>query len=332
MGGLNRIDRRTGKNVVPPGSGVRNEILSIVEDRSQVLVAGTFHAGLERIDPNSGRMSPYVQGRPSNTAKNPITRLIFDHAGDLWAAEYGGISHFNAQTGNFITSTPYREDSMGYQAIAEDADGTIWAGAQTGLHHFDPATRQFTLLQHRQDDPSSLSDNRVNAIHIDRNGRMWVGTQNGLDRYDRKNGTFEAYTELDGLSGNVVSCILEDHSGALWMSTNNGVSRLDPTLNRFENYSASDGLPGPDLTGWGACYQSSKGEMFFGGFSGATAFYPERIAHRSFVPNVVLTDFRLSGVSLGPTQKPLPGKSITFSDRVDITPCPERFLDRVFCT
>jgi ligand-binding sensor domain-containing protein/signal transduction histidine kinase len=325
MGGLNRIDRRTGKNVVPPGSGVRNEILSILEDRSQVIFAGTFHRGLERIDPDSGQMSPYVQGRHSNSAKYPITRLIFDHAGDLWVAEYGGIGHFNALTGNLITSAPDREDSMGYQAIAEDVDGTMWAGSQTGLHHFDPATQRFTLLQHKPDDASSLSDNRVNSIHIDRSGRVWVGTQNGLDKYDRKTGTFAAYTDLDGLSGNVVSCILEDSHGALWMSTNNGISRLDPNLNRFENYSPSDGLPGPDLTGWGACYQSPKGEMFFGGFSGATAFYPERIAHRNFVPNVVLTDFRLGGISLRPGQTSLLGKSITFSSFVEITPTQNDF-------
>ncbi|MBV9678119.1 MAG: hypothetical protein JO185_17405, partial [Acidobacteriaceae bacterium] len=319
MGGLNRIDRRTGKNIVPPGSGVRNEILSILEDRSQVLVAGTYHRGLERIDPDSGQMAPYIQGRNSNSAKHPIMRLIYDHAGDLWAAAYGGISHFNPRTGNFITFTPDPQDSIEYQAIAEDADGTMWLGSQTGLHHFDPGTQRFTFFQHRPDVPSSLSDNRVNAIHIDRSGGMWVGTQNGLDQYDRKSGTFAVYTELDGLSGNVVSCILEDRRGALWMSTNNGISRLDPTQNKFENYSAADGLPGPDLTGWGACYQSASGEMFFGGFSGATAFYPERITHGGFVPNVVLTDFRLSGVSLQPRRKSLLGKSITFSNSVEIT-------------
>jgi ligand-binding sensor domain-containing protein len=34
MGGINRIDRRNGRNTVPPGTGVGNEILSILEDRS----------------------------------------------------------------------------------------------------------------------------------------------------------------------------------------------------------------------------------------------------------------------------------------------------------
>ncbi len=42
MGGLNRIDRRTGKNTVPAGSGVHNEILSILEDRSGVPSAAPF--------------------------------------------------------------------------------------------------------------------------------------------------------------------------------------------------------------------------------------------------------------------------------------------------
>ena len=320
MGGLNRIDRRTGRNIVPPGSGVRNEILSILEDRSQVLIAGTYHRGLEKIDPDSGRMSAYVQGKNSNSAKNPIMRLMFDHAGNLWAAAAsGGIGRFNAVSGNFITFTPDLQDLIEYQAIAEDVDGTMWVGGQTGLHHFDPRTQEFTLFKHGRDAPNSLSDNRVNTIHIDPNGQMWVGTQNGLDKFDRKSGTFQVYTDRDGLGGNVVGCILEDRRGALWMSTNNGLSKLDPTRNRFENYSTFDDLPGPDLTGWGACYQSPSGEMFFGGFSGATAFYPERIAHNGFVPTVALTDFRLSGVSIPPGRKSLLEKSITFSNSVEIT-------------
>ena len=122
MGGLNRIDRRTGTNTVPPGSGVRNEILSILEDPSGVLFAGTFHRGLERIDRRSGQMSAYVRGANSNFAKNPIMKLIYDRAGNLWAATYGGISRFDQRTGNFVNFMPDTQDSVGYQAITEDVD------------------------------------------------------------------------------------------------------------------------------------------------------------------------------------------------------------------
>jgi PAS domain S-box-containing protein len=319
MGGLNRIDRRTGKNTVPAGSGVHNEILSILEDRSGVLFSGTFHQGLERIDPETGKLSPYVHShKPSNLANQPIMRLIFDHNGTLWGATYGSVSRFDSTTGNFIRYTLDKENSIQYQEIKEDSQGTLWLGARSGLHRFDPRTRQFTVYEHDPDDPRSLSSTRVNSVHFDRSGNMWVGTQNGLDQFDPRTGTVKAYYQQDGLAGDVVSCILEDKRGLLWMSTNKGLSSFDTQSHSFHNFSSADGLPGPDLTGWGACYQSPGGEMFFGGFSGATAFYPSRIVNNSFVPRTVLTEFRLSGnlVPIGP-ESPLK-RSIVYDDSITL--------------
>src|SRR5260370_33962933 len=86
------------------------------------------------------------------------------------------------------------------------------------------------------------------------------------------------------------------------MITNNGISRLDPLRQTFEHYSTADGLPGADLTGFGSCFKSSSGEMFFGGFSGGVAFYPDKVVDSPYVPPVVLTDFQIFGrpVTLGP--------------------------------
>jgi PAS domain S-box-containing protein len=318
MGGLNRIDRRAGKNTVPAGSGVHNEILSILEDRSG-LIFGTFHQGLQRIDPETGEPSPYSKSHEaSNLANQPIMRLIIDHNGTLWAATYGSVSRFDSPTGNFIRYTLDKQNSVQYQEIEEDSEGTLWLGARSGLHRFDPRTRQFTVYEHNPDDPRSLSDNRVNSVHFDRSGNMWVGTQNGLDQFDPRTGLVKAYYQKDGLAGDVVSCILEDERGLLWMSTNKGLSSFDPQSHSFQSFSSADGLSGPDLTGWGACYRSPSGEMFFGGFSGATAFYPSRIVNNSFVPRTVLTEFRLSGnpVPIGP-ESPLK-RSIVYDDSITL--------------
>jgi hypothetical protein len=85
------------------------------------------------------------------------------------------------------------------------------------------------------------------------------------------------------------------------MSTNTGISSFNPNTEHFSNYTTADGLPGPDLTGTGSCYQNSRGEMFFAGFSGATAFFPDKAtAERPYVPQPVLTDFRLFGSSIIP--------------------------------
>jgi ligand-binding sensor domain-containing protein/signal transduction histidine kinase len=318
MGGLNRIDRRTGTNMVPPGSGVSNEILSILEDRNGVLFSGTFHKGLQVINRRTGEMSAYPRGlRPNFT--NPIMQLIYDRGGTLWAAMYGGVARLNAATGHFVMYTPENQNTIQYQKIIEDKDGFLWLGAQSGLHRFDPRTGQFKIYGHKPDDPESLSDNRVNSLHFDQHGTLWVGTQDGLSQFNRQTGTFQNYYEKDGLAGDVVSCIEEDKKGVLWMGTNKGLSGFDPHSQRFRNFSAADGLPGQDLTGWGTCNQSPSGEMFFGGFSGATAFYPDKIGNNSFVPRTVLTDFRLSGnlVRIGPNS--LLKHSITQTDAITLS-------------
>jgi ligand-binding sensor domain-containing protein len=61
MGGLNRIDRRTGKNIVPAGAGVGgDEIIAILQDPSGDLLAGTFQ-GLQRLDQKTGELSRYAR-------------------------------------------------------------------------------------------------------------------------------------------------------------------------------------------------------------------------------------------------------------------------------
>jgi signal transduction histidine kinase/ligand-binding sensor domain-containing protein len=318
MGGLNRIDRRTGTNIVPAGSGVGNEILSILEDRNGVLFCGTFHQGLQEINRNTGKVSPYPRGLPPHFT-NPIMQLIYDRGGNLWAAMYGGVGRLDPAAGRFVMYTPENQNTIQYQKIAEDREGFLWLGAQSGLHRFDPRTGQFTIYQHKPDDPESLSDNRVNSVHLDRQGTLWAGTQDGLSKLNRQTGTFTNYYEKDGLAGDVVSCIQEDRNGVLWMGTNKGLSGFDLHSQRFRNFSAADGLPGQDLTGWGTCNQSPSGEMFFGGFSGATAFYPNKLVNSSFVPRTVLTDFRLSGnpvrIGAGSVLK----QSITRTDSITLS-------------
>ena len=246
-------------------------------------------------------------------------QLIYDRGGNLWAAMYGGVGRLDPATGRFVMFTPENQNTIQYQKITEDKEGFLWLGAQSGLHRFDPRTGKFTIYEHKPDDLESLSDNRVNAVHFDQQGTLWVGTQDGLSKFNRQTGTFKNYYEKDGLAGDVVSCIQEDRSGVLWMGTNKGLSGLDPHAQRFRNFSAADGLPGQDLTGWGTCNQSASGEMFFGGFSGATAFYPNKIENSSFVPKTVLTDFRLSGnpvrIGAGSVLK----QSITRTDSITLS-------------
>ena len=297
---LNRVDRHTGQYTFYRtfGQGVRPRPTSIVEDHSGLLWVGTGGLGVARYDPRSKRFKSFRHSAtdPHSLSSDNVAQLFIDHAGTLWAATFDGLNRFDPANSQF---TIYKREPQGAAQIdlmvAEDTQGTIWIGTHSsGLQRFDPATERFTAsYTHDANDPSSLSNNRVNSVHFDHSGTMWVGTQNGLDKFDAKTGGFKTYYEQDGLAGNLVSCILGDERGNLWMSTNNGLSRFDPSKQEFKNYSNADGLPGADLTGWGACSKSASGEMFFGGFDGGVGFYPDKVVDSSYVPPIVLTDFRL---------------------------------------
>jgi ligand-binding sensor domain-containing protein len=70
MGGLNRIDRRSGKNTAPLGSGAGNEIMAIIQDPSGAMLAGTFQ-GLWRLNEKTGRLSPLPEpGQPRATEED----------------------------------------------------------------------------------------------------------------------------------------------------------------------------------------------------------------------------------------------------------------------
>jgi PAS domain S-box-containing protein len=323
---LNAIDREAGHYTSyrrAGGPAVSTDVIAIREDHSGNLWAGTYNHGLLRLDRRTGQFQTYLHNPadPYSLSNDIVTRLLVDHNGTFWVATNDGLNRFNSATGRF---TVYKLDpqrrSGSYLELVEDREGALWLGTDSsGLQRFDPATGQFTKYEHDMNRPGTLSDNRVNSVHFDRSGTMWVGTQNGLDKFDSKTGTFTVYTRRDGLPGNAVGCILEHDHGNLWISTNNGIARFDPQSTAVKSYSTAEGLPGPDLTGWGACFKNRSGEMFFGGFNGATVFHPDRVADTSYAPPVVLTEFRLSGspVDIG-GGSPL-SKSISYTNRLTLS-------------
>lgn len=122
-----------------------------------------------------------------------------------------GLDRFDPATSHF---TAYKLDKQTAAQIdieiKEDRQGKLWIGTHSaGLERFDPATGRFTAIYKRDaNDPTSLSNNRVNSVLFDRSGTMWVGTQDGLGKFDARTATFKTYYEQDGLSGNAVSCVL----------------------------------------------------------------------------------------------------------------------------
>jgi ligand-binding sensor domain-containing protein len=323
-GALIRFDRKSGQytSYPPPGPGLNNDIVAITEDRSGVLWVGTMGAGLGRFDQRTGRFKTYRYhaSDPSSLSGDSVSRMLVDHSGTMWVTTWNGLDRFDPATQRFVAYKRDKETQREeYYNITEDQSGTLWIGGIMGLTRFDPKSGRFMLYNHKPGDPGSLSDDIVNNVYVDHLGTVWVATQNGLNKLDAESGAFTKYFAADGLPISNLSCILEDQAGQLWISTSRGLSRFDPLRNTFKNYSTADGLPGDDLTGWDACFKSSRGEMFFGGFSGSVAFYPEKVEDTSYTPPIVLTDFQLFGkpVEIGPQS--LLKSSITYANDLTLS-------------
>jgi signal transduction histidine kinase/streptogramin lyase len=296
--------------------------IAIAEDRSGTLWVGTVTQGLYRFNRSTGEFQNYMHHAddPSSLSGNSIIRIFIDRSERMWLATSNGLDRFDPSTGRFAT---FKRDSQSglerYFDIAEDSKGNLWLGGTSGLQRFDPATAKFAGYQHRLDDPHSLSDDRVTSVHVDPSGIVWAATESGLGKLNPDSGRFTTYYTRDGLPSDRVNCLLEDHRGNLWMSTNRGISRFDPVAGKFKNYFTGDGLPGMDFTGWLTCSAGTTGRMFFGGFSGATFFYPDRVVDSLYVPPIVFTDFRLFGrpVEVG-SGSPLT-KSISYADDITLS-------------
>lgn len=261
-------------------------------------------AGLFRYDPLTEKARQYKLDLPDGSDKQHkrVCTVFEDRNGIIWTLTENFLSRLiDADKGIFEhirynNNPPYSE--LVRPVIYQDSKGIYWLGTKDGLLRFDYGNQSFKKYINDPKNPASLNNNLVKSICEDPfqpDKFLWIGTGGGgLNKFNTEEGTFIHFTEKSGLPNNVVYGVLSDDNGNLWLSTNKGLSRFSINESSFRNFNVSDGLQSNEFN-TGAYFKSKNGEMFFGGIYGLNYFYPEKISDNPFIPDVVITDFRIIG-------------------------------------
>ena len=328
--GLYAMDRSSG-DMTPyrhddrnPRSLPSDQVMALRHDHRDDLWIGTLDSGLVRMTRATGVFKTYAYDpkKPEGLSAKGVTAIIEDADRRLWLGTYGGgLERFDPETERFthFRHDPKNEHSLSGDRVAamvEAGDGKLWVGTmEKGLNLLDPRTGRFERFAHRAGNPSSLPNDAIHALYVDVTGALWVGTHSGLGHLQADGKSFTTYTTRNGLASDVVYAIANDRQGRLWLSTNNGLSAFDPRSGKFINYGVSNGLQAREFN-FGAWYQSTSGELFFGGLNGFNAFVPDRIRQLAHAPQVVLTGVSVGHRPLGGPADETKGIQLGFRDKV----------------
>ena len=177
--------------------------------------------------------------------------------------------------------------------IIEESAGVYWVGTRyVGLYYYD-SNKQVVKRFIAGNDSLSLHSNHISSLYIDNLNNVWIGTRDGgLSLFNRETETFRSFGQEDGLPNMDVRGILEDEAGYLWIATLSGVTRFDPTRHEFISYTKENGFPLQEV-GEYAFSRLNNGQFAVGGNNGFTVFEPLKIKTNTFVPPVLITNFRL---------------------------------------
>ncbi|KPP95219.1 MAG: Signal transduction histidine kinase [Bacteroidetes bacterium HLUCCA01] len=228
-----------------------NEVRSIFTDSNGIVWVGTRNAGLNKLKIRGAFENILTAefDRDGELSRG-FVRAIHLSDDELWiGTEGGGIHILDSDNYALIRSIdtqsryPSGLQSNEITSFTPDPDGGLWIGTWGGgLHYYHPDSPDLMVYRYEAANSQSLSDDRIQFVHIDSRGQYWVGTENGLNRFDRDTGVFQRIkSEPDDtgtLAGNSLQTLgfLEKSPGIFWVASWQGLSLYDADSNRATRY------------------------------------------------------------------------------------------------
>ncbi len=215
-------------------------VLAVHVDRSGVIWAGTYTAGLARVDPEGEvvRFFAPVEGDTTSLSSSGVTSITSGRGRHLWISTINGFHRLDPATGRFQHYGDPRAPIVLH--TMEDRRGTVWAGTSSGVLRLKPGAQQPELIASAE----YLASPFVRKIYEDRLGRLWFCSSWGLRSYDPTTGRTNRYEwASDGGPNASILDVVEDPDGSFWVATHGGLYRLSAAGTVQETYRHDDADP-----------------------------------------------------------------------------------------
>ncbi|MGZ6519901.1 MAG: ligand-binding sensor domain-containing protein, partial [Bacteroidia bacterium] len=217
-----------------------------------------------------------------------VTAIVKDQDQTIWVGtQEHGLNKLLAATNGKFRFKRYKAKIGSKGALQNeriscllvDFKNRLWVGTYGGLYLYNRDKDDFFLFRGEVNGKNTLSNNTIISLAQDHKGNIWIGTEQGLNELiynDLHHYTFKRYFESAGFPNDYVHAIQVDRFDDIWMSTNSGITKLKTKTQTFLNFNNENGVSFNTFA-QNSSFLARDGEIFFGGPSGLTYFYPDSI-------------------------------------------------------
>lgn len=213
-------------------------------------------------------------------------------------------------------SKPQGLTNNNIKTITVDTSQNIWLGTLRGLNCVT-STNEIKNHVYSNDHRYKFE---INTIYEGLNNELWIGTfEDGLFRF--VNNEFE---HIDLQVGNnhisSIRSIVTSDLNSFWVSTfTQGIIKYNFKEHKIErHFTQKDGLASNEFNRDASFRMGSR--YFFGGPSGVTWFDENEISENGYVPQVIITDFKIKNQPVSISyDNALLSKAISFTKEVELS-------------
>ncbi len=213
-------------------------VWSIIEDDKGFIWAGTYLAGLFKLENDQFKQQTISSPEPVSTALD----LCKDKYGNLYAATLNGVLMFNSEKHSYklISEKDGLSSELVYAIGITKDNNYLWAGTNQGINRIDIKKLHYNvidILKYGRADGFTGVESNTHGIYEDADSSIWFGTVNGLIKYTPKE-----FIKNDNLSRTLITNIKLAYADTLLV---NG-SVLPYSLNNISFYFDGICLTDPD--------------------------------------------------------------------------------------